>query len=616
MEYRLKKLIASFRKFREAFVNYPFRKFNLVEILLFWLKERLNRSQFLVVSGILVGFSAGLAGDILKITVNRVQHFVNEDIPFKERIFVFALLPMFGIVLTVLVVKYFFKGKEDRVFSDLLIDISKNRSKIRKSKMYSQIIQSAITVGFGGSVGVETPNAITGSAIGSNYGQRYRLGFKERTLLLASGAAAGIATLFDAPVAGVMFAYEVLLLGLVFTDFIPLVIAAICGSLLSHVFFQEDSLFHFLRTDGFNYANTPYYLLLGLMTGFYARFYLVVGVRINKYFKRFKDRKIRAAFLGGGLLSLLCVIFPPLYGEGYLNILRLHEAGAESLVKESLFQFLGFSPWVIIVFLTLTIFVKAIATGLTLHSGGSGGNFAPSLVSGGLLGYLFGFVLQILGVSDIPLTNFMLVGMAGVMSGVWYAPLTGIFLIAEISKGYELFVPLMLVSVMAYLINKSYSKVNPNYAHLAERGEIFTTRQDQNLLVHIPITECLNPFTLKFQINDSLEDILTTTKNSNQNTAAVVDETGRFLGILDRVHLRPFLTNEKSSDDATVVELISEPASIITVDDTALEAIKMFEEADVWQLPLVDENKHFLGLVSRSAILKNYRALLREYSES
>src|SRR5699024_2921637 len=215
MDFKIKKLIVSFRRFRKAFVNYSFRKFNFVEVFLFWIKEKLNRSQFLVISGILVGFSAGFAGDVLKIAVNRVQHFVNDEIPFRERLFVFALFPMLGIVLTVLVVKYIFKGKEDKVFSDLLIDISKRRSKIRKSKMYSQIIQSAITVGFGGSVGVETPNAITGSAIGSNYGQRYKLGFKERTLLLASGAAAGIASLFDAPVAGVMFAYEVLLMGLV-----------------------------------------------------------------------------------------------------------------------------------------------------------------------------------------------------------------------------------------------------------------------------------------------------------------------------------------------------------------------------------------------------------------
>lgn len=606
----------SFRRFRKAFVNYPFRKFNFVEVFLFWIKEKLNRSQFLVISGILVGFSAGFAGDVLKIAVNRVQHFVNDEIPFRERLFVFALFPMLGIVLTVLVVKYIFKGKEDKVFSDLLIDISKRRSKIRKSKMYSQIIQSAITVGFGGSVGVETPNAITGSAIGSNYGQRYKLGFKERTLLLASGAAAGIASLFDAPVAGVMFAYEVLLMGLVFTDFIPLVIAAICGSLLSNIFFQEDSLFHFLRTEGFYYVNTPYYIVLGLLTGFYARFYLVIGVRINRYFKKFDNRKMRRAFLGGGMLSLLCVLFPPLYGEGYINIFKLHQSGVESILQESLFQFFGISPMIIIVFLSFTVILKAIASALTLHSGGSGGNFAPSLVSGGLLGYLFGFILQTMGVTDLPLTNFMLVGMAGVLSGVWYAPLTGIFLIAEISKGYELFVPLMIVSVMAYLINRSFSKVNPNYAHLAERGDIFTTRQDQNLLVHIPLTDCMNPSTLVFTIEESLEDVLRKARDSNQNTAAVVNEDGRFMGILDRPNLRPFLINEKSTDDVLLEELVSEPAFVITEKDSALEAVKMFEEADVWQLPLLDENKIFQGFVSRSSILKNYRSLLREYSES
>lgn len=616
MFYKIKRFLVSFSKFRKAFVNYSLRKFNFVEILLFWVKEKLNRSQFLILSGIMVGFSAGLAGDILKMAVHRVQRFVNEEIPFTERLLVFAVFPMLGIVLTALIVKYFFNGKEDKVFSDLLLDISKNRSKIRKSKMYSQIIQSAITVGFGGSVGVETPNAITGSAIGSNFGQRYRLGFKERTLLLASGAAAGIASLFDAPIAGVMFAYEVLLLGIVFTDFIPLVIAAICGSLLSTMFFQQDSLFHFLRTDGFNYANLPYYLILGLLTGFYARFYLVVGVRINTYFKKFKNKKIRGAILGGALVSLLCVLFPPLYGEGYMNIFTLHEEGVAPILDQSLFKFIGTSPGIVILFLGLAILMKAFATGLTLHSGGSGGNFAPSLVSGGLLGFLFGFVLQTLGISDVPLTNFMLVGMAGVMSGVWYAPLTGIFLIAEISKSYSLFVPLMLVSVMAYLINRYFSTVNPNYAHLAESGDIFTTRQDQNLLTHIPLKDCMNPMTLTFTIDESMEQVLQKARDSNQNTAAVVNEEGRFLGILDRVHLRPFLINEKSPEEANLNQIISDPAFVITEENTALDAVKMFEEADLWQLPLLGPDKEFIGFVSRSAILKNYRALLREYSDS
>ncbi len=615
MLYKVKRLAVNFLKFRKAFVNYSFRKFKFAEIFLLWLREKLTRSQFLILSGIMVGFTAGFAGVLLKVLVHRVQTFVNTGIPFEERIFAFALFPALGIFLTAVVVKYFFGGKNDRVFSGLLVDISQRRSKIRSSKMYSQILQSAITVGFGGSVGVETPNAITGSAIGSNYAQRYRLGFKERTLLLASGAAAGIASLFDAPIAGVMFAYEVLLMGIVFTDLIPLVIAAICGSLVSTILVDDQALFHFLESEGFYYKNTFYYILLGLVTGFYARYYLVVGTRINRYFKRYEKRTLRGALLGGIGVSLLCVVFPPLYGEGYLNINTLHHGDIDYILHESLFRYFGVSSLTIIIFLGLAVVMKAVATGLTLHSGGSGGNFAPSLVSGGMLGYLFGYVLQTIGVTDIPTTNFMLVGMAGVMAGVWYAPMTGIFLIAEISSGYQLLVPLMIVAVMSFVINRFFSQVNPNYSDLADKGEIFTTRQDQNLLVHIALKDCLNPLTLKVDINESLQQVLNKVRSSNQNTIAVVNNENKYLGIIDREHLRPYLVNPSEAEGVGVNQLLSSSSFEIKHEDSVMKVIKMFDEADVWQLPLIDAERKFEGFVSRSAILKNYRSLLREFSD-
>lgn len=615
MFYKLKRLAVSFSKFRKAFVNYTFRKFNFVEVFLLWIREHTTRSQFLILSGIAVGFSAGLAGILLKILVHRVQLFVSVDLPFKERLLAFAIFPMLGIFLTAVIIKYFFDGKDDRVFSDLLVDISERRSKVRHSKMYSQIIQSAITVGFGGSVGVETPNAITGSAIGSNFGKRYRLGFKERTLLLASGAAAGIASLFDAPIAGVMFAYEVLLLGIVFTDLIPLVIAAICGSLISTILVDDKLLFHFLESEGFHYQNVPYYIILGLFAGFYARYYLVVGTCINKYFKKYSKKKLKAALMGGALVSLLIVIFPPLYAEGYLTIDTLHHHGANKIIEESLFRYIGKGPLVIILFFVFAILAKAVATGLTLHAGGSGGNFAPSLVSGGMLGFLFGYILQLLGIGDISVTNFILVGMAGVMSGVWYAPMTGIFLIAEISSSYELLIPLMIVSVMSFVINRSFSSINPNFSELADKGEIFTTRQDQNILSHIKLKKCLNPLTLKVNIEESFEQLLNKVRSSNQNTIALVNEDNKYLGIIDREHLRPYLLNEKPMDGVEIRDLLSSSSFEITEKDSVKKVIKMFDEADVWQLPLIGEDREFEGFVSRSAILKNYRILLQEYSD-
>src|SRR5690606_18946816 len=286
--------------------------------------------------------TAGLGGVLLKVLVHQIHSFVNNEVPFEERLYIFAIFPLLGIVLTTLIVKYMFKGDEDKELSYVLKDISQNGSKVKSNKMYSQIVQSAVTVGFGGSVGLETPIAVTGSAIGSNYAQRYRLGFKERTLLLASGASAGIAAAFDAPIAGVVFAFETLLVGLVFTDFIPLVIAAICGSLLSMIILNDDVLFNLPTRETFNYGNIPYYIGLGVLTGLYARYFLVVGIVVKWFFAKFKKRVMLRAIIGGSLLSLLCVAFPPLFGEGYLNIRILHQGNMDHLIHDSLFGYFKF----------------------------------------------------------------------------------------------------------------------------------------------------------------------------------------------------------------------------------------------------------------------------------
>lgn len=615
MDYKIKKLIVSFLHFKKAFLNYPYRKFNIIEILIFWINERLTRSQFLILSGILVGLSAGLAGIILKVSVHHIQTFITHEVPFKERLLVYAIFPVIGITLTALIVKYLFHSDDEKELSFVLKDISQNGSKVKSHKMYSQVLQSAVTVGFGGSVGLETPMAVTGAAIGSNFGQRYRLGFKERTLLLASGAAAGIAAAFNAPIAGVMFAFEIILTGLVFTDFIPLVIAAICGSLLSTIILNEGVLFNLHARETFHYSNVVFYIGLGVVSGLYARYFLVVGLKIHDYFDRFKHRIVTKALIGGGLLSLLCVAFPPLYGEGYLNIRILHQGDVDQLIHESLFRYFGATQLVILVFLAFSTFLKAFATSITLSSGGNGGNFAPSLVAGGLLGYLFGFILEMAGLERVPVTNLMLVGMAGVMSGAMYAPLTAIFLIAETSSGYDLFIPLMIVSVIAYAINRYFSATNPSYKKLAEKGEIFTTRQDQNILAHIQLLDCLNPSTLVISTQDTMDEVLSKFRNSDENTMAVVDRNNKFWGILNRHQLRPFLLGQKSTTDADVSKLTINPSFTVLPTDSVMKVVKMFEEADVWQLPVLNDQREFLGFVSRSRILTNYRALLKNYSE-
>jgi len=615
LKSQFSKLYFSFLRFRVAFRNYPFRKFNIVEVFIFWVKSRLSRSQFLVLSGILVGFSAGLAGVLLKILVHEIQHFVHNDVPFEGRLFIFGILPLLGILFTAMIVKYFFRSDQDKELSFILTDISQNESRVKSSKMYSQILQSAVTVGLGGSAGLETPIAVTGSAIGSNFAQRYRLGFKERTLLLAAGAAAGIASAFNAPIAGVMFAFEILLTGLVFTDFIPLVIAAICGSLLSRVLLNEDALFSFDAREIFDYTNISYFVILGILSGLYARYFLLVGQKVHRFFEQFGQKVMLRALVGGVLLSILCVIFPPLYGEGYLNIRLLHEGKMDTMIHESLFRYFEPSHWVILAFLIFSILFKAFATSITLSSGGNGGNFAPSLFAGGMLGFLFGYVLTLFGFQDVPITNFMLVGMAGVMAGVMYAPLTAIFLIAECSGGYDLFIPLMTVAIISSALNRYFSPINPVYVKLAEEGKIFTTRQDQNILSQISLKSCMNQSTVVVYTSESMDEVLQKYRNSDENTFAVVDANNQYWGILNREQLRPFLLGNKDMTETSVSKLTISAAFEIREKDTIMGVIKMFDEADVWQLPLLDEERNFLGFVSRSSILKNYRSLLKSFSE-
>lgn len=614
MKFKFKRLYVNFLRYKQAFQEYNFNKFNLAEIGVFWLKSHLGRSQFLVLSGILVGLTAGLAGVLLKIVVHQIHEFIESDLHFNERLWVFALMPIIGITLTATIVKLFFNGNFSKGIPIILNDIARKSSNVSSRRMYSEMIQSAITIGFGGSAGLESPIAVTGAAIGSNYSKRYRLDYKERTLLLAAGAAAGIASAFNAPIAGVMFAFELLLVGLVFTDFIPLVIAAICGSLLSKIILDEEVLFGFYARESFDYINILYYFGLGILTGLYARYFLVISEKVHEFFQRFDYNFLVKALIGGSLLSLLCIVFPPLFGEGYSSIRKLEFGEINSIIHESLFRYFASPEFVVVVFLALATLFKAFATSITLHSGGNGGNFAPSLIAGGLLGYWFGYTLTVLGFPDVPVTNLMLVGMAGVMAGALYAPLTAIFLIAESSSGYDLFIPLMIVSVISYLMNRYFSAINPDLRELAEEGKIFTTRHDRNILIQIDLKKCMNPMARSININASGPELLDIFRLTSLNVVAVVNDENKFWGTITREQIQPYLNGELQADSLRIADITSNPSFRILPSASILIVMKMLEEADSWALPVVDEHDIYIGFVSKFEILNQYRLLMKDLS--
>ncbi|WP_250254146.1 chloride channel protein [Chryseobacterium sp. Marseille-Q3244] len=615
MKIHNKKKYLSFLKFKRDFQKYGLEKARSYELILHWLNNRLSRNQFLVLSGILVGCTAGLAGVILKTLVHNIHYFITNKVHFEYQILFYIVFPFLGIVLTTMIVLTLFKGQDRKGIGAILYEIAQNSSIVASVKMYSQVIQSAVTVGLGGSAGLESPIAVTGAAIGSNYAQTYRLNYKERTLLLAAGATAGIASAFNAPIAGIMFAFEILLTGVVFTDFIPLVVAAVCGSLLSRILLQEDVLFRFYTREAFNYKNLPYYLILGLVTGLYARYFVIISQKVEHFIKGLKLSKMRKAMFGGAVLSLLCVLFPPLFGEGYETVKAFTNGNTHSIIENSFFRYFEIGDWTIIVFLVLVLLLKAFATSFTIFSGGNGGNFAPSLFAGGTLGYLFALVCQHIGFTDVPVTNLVLVGMAGAMSGVMYAPLTAIFLIAESSFGYDLFIPLMIVSIISYLIAKWFSPISPELKSLADEGKIFTNKHDKNLLFALRTEDFIDKYSQTIQENASITDLFELVKNGDKNIFAIVDETRALKGVLTLDDIRPYLFNKEIDTTQTVAQIIKAPPAIVHPENKPLQILQIFDDTGVWNLPVVNENNVFIGFISKSSILMSYRKLLKEYSD-
>ncbi|MCF0069993.1 chloride channel protein [Dyadobacter sp. CY261] len=603
----------NFLKFRRNFTRYGLRKARSYEIVLFWLKSILNRTQFLILSGILVGITCGLAGVVLKSLVHYIHYVITYKVHFEEQVLFHTLFPFLGIVLTTLVVLFIFKGQDRKGIPAILYEIAQNSSVVSSVKMYSQIVQSAITVGLGGSAGLESPIAVTGAAIGSNFAQTYKLDYRERTLLLAAGATAGIASAFNAPIAGMMFAFEILLTGVVFSDFLPLVVAAVCGSLVSKVLLKESVLFQFSTRTPFDYHNIPFYLLLGILCGLYGRYYVLIAKYVDQWFHHLKFGRIQKAAIGGAILSVLCVLYPPLFGEGYDTIKAITNGQIQEVIANSFFQFIGYHEWVVIVFVLLICLLKAFSASITIFSGGNGGNFAPSLFAGGLVGYAFALVCKQLGIPNVPESNLVIVGMAGVMSGVLYAPLTAIFLIAESTSGYDLFIPLMMVSVISFSIAKWFSSISPDLENLARQGKIFTREHDRNLLSLLYVPDLIDKDVQLVDVHASRDELAELIRTGKRNMISVIDGK-KLVGIISMDDIRPLLFSDAGYDLLGISHLAKPPATVINEFDNVYTVVKKFDETGAWNLPVVKVDGEFVGFISKSAVLNSYRQLLRSHS--
>jgi len=577
----------------------------LLSKFLFWRVKHLSTKNFVIILGGLTGLLGGVAAVILKSTVHSIQAFFDGlNIPI-----LFVFLPAVGILITAILAKDLLKEQLGHGITTILYVIEKKSSRLSQKKMFSRLLTSGMTVGFGGSVGLEATIVVTGSAIGSNIGQLMHMNYKQRTLLIGCGAAAAISGIFNSPVAGLIFSIEVILTDVTVAIFIPLLIAAVLGALVSMLLLGDDVLFSFDLKDPFLAGDFPYFILLGAICGLVSVYFTRNALRAEDLIQKIKSVYLRA-ILGGLALGLLIYFFNPIYGEGYEAIKVILQGKADRLFHNSYF-FEWDSPWLLVIFAFLILLLKPFATGFTIGAGGNGGVFAPSMFMGALAGFLFAQTGNlILDGEPLSVSNFTLVGMCGVMSGVLHAPLTAIFLIAEITSGYTLFLPLMLVSAIAYSSSSYFEKYSFYTSKLIKSGDLIPFDRDKQLLSLMQINRLIEKDLLTIEPDKKLSDLVALVKKSHRNIFPVVTEENELKGIITLDDIREIMFDPDSQNNVIVSTLMHKPPAIIKADDKMQQVMISFEKTGAWNLPVTDENG-YVGIVSKSRIFNAYRTLLK-----
>jgi CIC family chloride channel protein len=584
--------------------------FRRLESIIALAQSLMTPKQFIFLSSVLIGISCSLAVIVLKTFAHSVFSFATYINGILKLSFINSILPIVGILLTVFVVKKVLNGSIQKGTSQILYAVAKKASIIPRKQMYAQIVTSSLTVGLGGSAGLESPIVITGAAFGSNFAQNYKLPYKDRTLLIGCGVAAGISAAFNAPIAGVLFAIEVLLVDVSISAFTPIMISAATGALVSAIVLDETILLSFKKQETFDFHNIPFYVILGVLTGLVAIYYSRNFQRVEHYFSKQQINPYKKALIGSSLLALLIFIFPTLFGEGYESIKTLSETDPGKLLDNTLFADFRNNQWVLLLFVGATMMVKVFASGLTIGSGGNGGNFAPSLFLGSYLGYFFSKFITLIGLSKLPITNFTMVGMAGILSGLFHAPLTAIFLIAEITGGYGLMIPLMIVSSISFAISKRYEKYSLDVKGLAKKGHAFTSNKDSNILSTLDIDTIIQCDYLTVHPDENLSKLVDLISHSNQVVFAVVNNDKDLVGVVHFNDIREIIFNAYRVKYTQIKDVMKTPAATISSFDSMEIVMSKFEKSKSAFLPVLRNGKYH-GFISKSIALEAYRTKLR-----
>jgi CIC family chloride channel protein len=589
------------------------KKYFLYDKLIKWQADNLSHRQLLYFLSFFLGLIGGLAAIILKNTVHYTHLFVTSQLHIEGINIFYLAYPLMGILLTVLFVRFLIKDEMGHGITKILFAISKNNGNIKPHNSYSSIITATLTVGFGGSVGLESPIVVTGSSIGSNLGRIFGMNYKSIITLIGCGAAGAIAGIFKAPIAGVVFGLEVLMLDLTMWSIIPLLISSVTGATLSYFFLGKGVILPFNLEMTFYLGNIPYYIILGMLAGLISSYFTRVTMYTESLYGQIRNPWTRL-IAAGAVVGILIFFLPPLYGEGYETLNQLLNGQTELLAQGSVFHAFQDKTWFFFLFLVLVIFIKPVAMSATTGGGGVGGIFAPTLFIGGFLGFFIARLLNLFDFINIPERNFILAGMAGLMAGVMHAPLTAIFLIAEITGGYSMIIPLIITATIGYITNKYFIHHSIYAFRLALRGELITHHKDKAVLTLMQMNKVIEKDLVPVSVDDSLGKLVKAISHSKRNIFPVLTKDQILVGMVLLDNIRHIMFNTAMYDKVFVRDVMLLPPAHISPGEPMESVMQKFEENEAWNLPVIDNGK-YIGFISRSKLFSVYRKWLIEITE-
>ena len=568
-----------------------------------------------LILSLFVGICSGLAAVILKLSIEWIHNALTSWFDGSKYNVLYIIYPGLGMLLAMLFVKYIVKDNIGHGVTKVLLAVSKNESRIKRHNMWTSIAASSVTIGFGGSVGAEAPIVYTGAAIGSNVARYMGLSYKNMTILLGCGAAGAVAGIFKAPLAGVLFTLEILLFNISMSSILPLLLSTVSATVVSYIFLG-DSLPFACTLDPFSMKNIPFYILLGCFCGacsvYFTRMTLHLEDKINAVVNPYKKWAISALGLG-----LLIFLFPPLYGEGYGSLSVLLNGGEIDFEGQTILAFMLRTPWLVPFFYLMILFLKVFSMSFTNAGGGVGGTFGPTLFIGAIAGFVLARTMNLIFAStgiSVPEQNFVLVGMAGLMAGVMQAPMTAIFLIAEISGGYDLFIPLILTATISFGFTRMFEQYSIYTKRIAKRGELLTHDSDQAVLTLLHVNELIENDFSPVRIDDSLGKLVTVVASSSRNIFPVLDSRGHFQGYVSLEDIRKAMFKKELYDKMHVYNFMRSAPSYVYTDERMDSVMKKFEKTEAWNLPVIDHDRKYVGFVSKSKIFSSYRSQLKEVS--